>query len=252
MFVARYIFCVNLCLIGLFASCQEGLEDIFIETYYESDVNPFTGESAHVKTYRIYVDLAEGYNLQAIFGNSKHPMFLEVSEPILNQTDRGSEIGTWLDYKRYGDGNLYLDSYLTVGVVANAQSGVPLKYDVDGSNYPTWLGESCPDKFTKVDGVFKSLPANIQLIGLDASPFGDSQEGKRIETSDGCWALMGSVKGGTPENCVLIAQITTSGEISFELNLQVGKPDGLPQQFVARNPTGKELLSEKLIYPRPQ
>ncbi len=246
----RIVFASLLVLSGFIASSQEGIEDIFIETYYTSDVNPFTGEAAAVKTYRVYVDLAEGYTLQAVFGNANHPMFFESSAPILNQTDRGAQIATWLDYKRYNDGNLYLDSYLTMSVATNAHCGVPLKYDIDGSMYPTWMESACPKEFQEVDGLMKSLPVNVQLIGLDASAFGDSQEGTRVETSDGCWALLGAVKGATPENCVLIAQVTTTGELSFELNLQVGKPDGQPQQYVAKNPTGKEMISDKLIYPR--
>lgn len=233
------------------ASSQEGLDDVFIETYFESTTNPFTGEALAVKTYRVYVDLAEGYNLQAVFGNSNHPMFLESSAPILNQTDRGAQIATWLDYKRYNEGNLFLDSYLTMSVASNAHCGVPLKYDADLSLYPSWMGDSCPKKFEKVDGLMPSRPVNVELIGLKADAFGDSQTGTRVETSDGCWALMGSVKGATPENCILIAQVTTIGELSFELNLQVGKPDGKPLQFVARNPQGKEMISDKLIYPRP-
>ena len=245
------ILLIPIFLCSLFVQAQQGLEDIFIETYYESQVNPFTGDSEPVTTYRVYVDLAEGYNLQAVYGNSNHPMFFESSQPILNQTDRGAQIATWLDYKRYNDGNLYLDSYLTMSVASNGHCGVPLKYDSDGSLYPSWMGDGCPKVFQKVDGLMPSRPVNVELIGLTADAFGDSQTGTRVETSDGCWALMGSVKGATPENCVLIAQVTTTGTLSFELNLQVGKPDGKPQQFVARNPQGKEVMSEKLIYPRP-
>ncbi|MFM1933030.1 MAG: hypothetical protein RL226_2333 [Bacteroidota bacterium] len=229
---------------------QGGVEDVYIEEYFVSDVNPFTGEQGKTKTYRIYIDLAEGFTLQAVFGKAGHPLFLRSSAPILNQTDRGSEIATWLDFKRYNDQNLYLDSYLTMAVSCNAYCGVPLRYDTDGTLFPGLFGDQCPAEFVKTDGLMKHLPVNVQLIGLDASAFGDNQEGTSVATSDGCWALLGSVKGATPENMVLIAQITTTGELSFELNLQLGGPDGLPQQYVARNAKGNEILCEKLIFPK--
>ena len=41
--------------------------------------------------------------------------------------------------------------------------------------------------------------------------------------------------GATGTNTVLIAQLRTIGELSFELNLQVADPDGTAIKYVARN-----------------
>ena len=47
---------------------------------------------------------------------------------------------------------------------------------------------------------------------------------------------------------VLIAQLTTNGKLSFELNLQIGTPTGGTIQFVAKNPEGNELKFKQLTY----
>ena len=52
-----------------------------------------------------------------------------------------------------------------------------------------------------------------------------------------------------PENRILIAQITTDGVFSFELNLQIGTPDGGTENYVARKPVGNEIQFAGLIYP---
>jgi hypothetical protein len=54
-------------------------------------------------------------------------------------------------------------------------------------------------------------------------------------------------KGQTPENRVLLAQLTTNGKLSFELNLQIGATNGTIIQFVAKNPKGAEIQSKHLI-----
>ena len=73
-------------------------------------------------------------------------------------------------------------------------------------------------------------------------------KGAVLETTEGAWAAMGGMKGVTPENMVLIAQVTTSGKLSFKLNVQVGTPDHKAVKYVACDPAEGEVLFEGLSF----
>jgi hypothetical protein len=70
--------------------------------------------------------------------------------------------------------------------------------------------------------------------------------------TDGAWACMG--KGAKAPanlpNAILIAQITTAGKLSYQLNLQIGTPNGKSIRYVASNPTQEELTHPSLINKR--
>ena len=66
-------------------------------------------------------------------------------------------------------------------------------------------------------------------------------------TDNGSWAIFGGIKGPTEENRVLIAQLATDGELSFELNIQMGTPTGASINYVAKNPQGTEIKYDGLI-----
>jgi hypothetical protein len=56
------------------------------------------------------------------------------------------------------------------------------------------------------------------------------------------------VSGATASNYVLLGQFTTDGELTLELNLQLVRPDGVSEQYVARNAIGNEVLCEHLLW----
>jgi hypothetical protein len=58
------------------------------------------------------------------------------------------------------------------------------------------------------------------------------------------------VKGATAENMVLIAQITTTGELSFKLNLQVSDADRKVVKCVAGNAREGEQSVPELVFGR--
>jgi hypothetical protein len=49
--------------------------------------------------------------------------------------------------------------------------------------------------------------------------------GSVIHTMDGAWAVLGGTSGITSENVVLIAQLSTTGTLSYQVNLQVRTPE---------------------------
>ncbi len=71
---------------------------------------------------------------------------------------------------------------------------------------------------------------------------------QKFKTSNGSWACLGGAEGPTASNRVLIAQMTTDGIFSFELNIQIGTPGGGVEQYVAKNPIGDQKLFKDLIY----
>jgi hypothetical protein len=54
----------------------------------------------------------------------------------------------------------------------------------------------------------------------------DQARGGLIESNNSAWGVLGGVQGATEENMVLIAQLTTDGELRYALNVQVRTPDG--------------------------
>jgi len=83
---------------------------------------------------------------------------------------------------------------------------------------------------TEQDGlllVTGSSPLNVTVVGgveSQAALYFDAENaGPVFSTFDGAWSALGGANGPNPEtNQVLIAQITTDGTLTFELNIQIG------------------------------
>jgi hypothetical protein len=73
--------------------------------------------------------------------------------------------------------------------------------------------------------------------------FGSSTLSNKLKLSNAAWACLGKGSVGADSlttNCVLIGQFTTKGNLSFELNVLIGAPNGTSQKYVAKNPIGEE------------
>lgn len=248
---------LSFCIAALSCQSQVALEDVIVEVFYKSDTNPFTGEKKPVKTFRIYVDLKEDYTLQAVFGNAKHPLVIGSTGMIYNEPVRGVETGNWINARRLEYNGLFLDSFLTLSSVSNSFCGVLKSEDTNGSIYVeeesqltdivTYLNADMSSvSLREADGMVNCIPNNVQMVRLDARVFGRETLGQELTTDDGCWAALGGVLGPTPANKILVAQVTTDGELYFEINLQIGLPEGGTEQYVASNASGNEVLNPKL------
>ncbi|MBK9074026.1 MAG: hypothetical protein IPL77_03445 [Flavobacteriales bacterium] len=69
-----------------------------------------------------------------------------------------------------------------------------------------------------------------------ASGYLGKVKGNLLETTNGAWAVLGGKAGVTENNLLLIAQISTTGTLSFLLNLQIETPEHEPVKYVARDP----------------
>ncbi|HMT30179.1 MAG TPA: hypothetical protein PKD91_12955, partial [Bacteroidia bacterium] len=67
-----------------YVSFAQGLENVIVERYYITDRNDARGEDANAIevnsiTYRVFVDMKPGYNLQSVFGSPDHALSLSTS-----------------------------------------------------------------------------------------------------------------------------------------------------------------------------
>ena len=248
------------------AHAQNGLEKIIVEKYYISDANDATQNDVGgvlpvgSVTYRIYVDMLPGYIFQAAYGVQSHELKIATSTSFFNNEDRG-DFTPKFSISQVKKNTVMLDSWLSVGSACTDHYGI-LKTDDDGintiKNSDGVLANNDPNAgvpISQQDGFLEGTPEVPTFVSLsNILPIFDSQNittnGQIFSTFDGAWAsLAGSVGPDSTKNRVLIAQITTNGEFTFDLNLQIRSPQLVIENYVARNPVGLEKTIPSLIYP---
>ena len=256
---------------ALLPAFGQGLEQVILETYYVSDANDATDTDggnlpAGSVTYRIFVDLAPGYEIQAVYGNENHELRIETTTQFFNNEDRGEITGDALPNNRIDENTVALDSYVTMGQATTTQLGIPKNLDPNGSIVGGANNDGGSEgiaggllvnaaaaagiPLTTADGLVPGLqPSNLVTVGIDLSVFDNVNAGPVFTTNGGAWAVLEGFTAPNPQNIVLIAQITTNGEFSYSLNVQLGTPTGGVEQFVAMNPTGNEIFHPGLNFP---
>jgi hypothetical protein len=227
---------------------KSALEGIIVEKYYTSDVKDApdtTGGALPVGsvTYRIYVDLKPGYTMQAVYGVPNHELRIQTTTEFFNNKyeSGGRQTGDLIDTKKINDNTVALDSWVTMGAATKSHFGILKTDDKDGSIISR-------KSLTKADGLMAGKVSPVAFFGLDLSFFHYANKAAIFSTTNGSWAVFGGVKGPTPDNRILIAQLTTNGKLSFELNIQIGTPTGGSVQYVAKNPEGVEIQFDALTY----
>jgi hypothetical protein len=246
---------------------QVGLEGIIVEKYYVADAADSTDAAdnfavypLHVgaTTYRVYADLLPGYKVIQMFGNQNHPLTVSTSTAFYNDPNYGFAVYQGISVNNTKKNTTLIDSYLTVGGVANGQMGVLKVEDTDGSigNLQGLLANNDPSAGAPitgtngVDGLMPGSPIVPNTLGLtnELDVF-DQVPGSTFTTSGGTIAALGGVEGVTSENRVLLGQFTTEGVFSFKLNLQLATPTaGESQIFVADSALVGEFQDSTLMY----
>ena len=253
--------------IGLFFSqfliAQSGLENIIVEKYYVSDDNDTLSNKISGNlpigstTYRIYVDLKPGYRFQAAYGNPEHTLKIETTTSFFNNTEHGSTIPNVIPQRSLNKNTVMLDSWLSVGAAGEDLFGIMKELDdtlETVSHQGKFLQNKRNGSLSLKDGFIKGsqMPRpTFFAIDEQVEIFGNNKSGSSFVLTNGAWAcLAGSVgPDSLTTNRVLIAQMTTDGDFSFELNIQIGTPlPGVSQRFVARNPAEGEFSMPSLIY----
>jgi hypothetical protein len=259
---------------------QSAIEDVIVEVYYVSDENDATDEAggglqAGSRTYRVYLDLCDGCALRAVYGDANHELRVASTAPFFNHVDRGRTYGHLIQNGALDEGTAALDSWLAMGAASNQRRGVVKAEDTDGSivgganndggsaGVPGGLLVNADPlagiPLTEQDGLLPlaagttAVPPNFNVSGDDpASVFNDATVADLFSSLDTRMACsVPGVVGATSSNRVLVAQLTTMGELSFCLNVEVQTPDGSVLKFVCSDDVllPGETPNGLLVYP---
>lgn len=246
---------------------QDALEGIIVEKYYVSTKKDnakkhLSGElPVGSTTYRIYVDMAPGCRFMAAYGSPSHPLEIKSTELIYNHLDNGAEHALRIPERTYKKNITALDSWITIGPAGESYLGVLKEADTlkdYGKVVPFEKGFLMSNKkemgytLKDRDGYLRSenIP-KITLFGIDTNVnvIRGSTVGKTFRVENGAWASMGKGLTGVDSlgsNTILIAQITTKGELTYELNLMLRKADGSVVNYVAKDPIENEVMHKSL------
>jgi hypothetical protein len=261
------------------------IEKVIVERYYVSDsldATDTTGgylEPGSV-TYRIFIDMYPGCTLQKIYGDANHPFRIASTEKFFNNKLDGQTFAKDFLKARYGENTVALDSWLTLGQTTRLSTktsfGVLKSEDRNGS----FIGGSNNDggsagivgglltnsdasagiPITTSDGMdtMNSHPTNWANYGdfdfsttVDSTIFGSAKEATQFVSNDAGLQNSGISGVNTDSNQVLVAQLTTKGEISFELNVEILDTNGVLVKYVAKDTllASGEVFCRFLTYP---
>jgi hypothetical protein len=240
------------CLLNL--KSQNGLENIIVEKYYVSSANDTADRRISgflpigSATYRIFVDMKQGYRFYSAYGKKGHELKIQTTTSFFNNEDLGNNIANVIPRRNLKEGTLMLDSWLSVGLAGENSYGVLKEQDDDVETIvhdKSFLQNANPSAGIPVkdrDGLLLSavepFPVFFGIDSMATSVFFRKTNGGLFSTTNGAWGCLGGSVGpdSLTTNRVLIAQLTTDGDLSFELNIQIGKPDGTLEFYVAKNP----------------
>ncbi len=262
---------------------QAQIENVVVEKYYISDSNDATdttggGLEEGSVTYRIFVDLMPGTRLRKIYGDANHALKISSTEIFFNNKVDGQSFGKDFSKNRLDENTVALDTWLTLGQVTRVGSktyfGVLKINDDDGSfigglnndggsyaipggllvNNDPSIGIllSNSDGYdtmtalptTWVDYGFLDISSNV-----DSTIFGSAKSGSQFISNNAGLQNSGVMGVAAESNHVLVAQLTTKGEISFELNIEVEQTDGSNTKIVKYVANDDVLLSGENISP---
>lgn len=248
-------------------TAQAGLEGIVVEKYYVSNaadsidavnngaVYPLRVGSI---TYRVFANLLPGYKVANLYGNVPHPLVIETSTAFYNDPSYGFALYQGISVNNTKKNTQLIDSYLTMGGIANGQMGVLKSEDTDGSignlqgilaNTDSQMGLPITGA-NSADGLMPGTVVSPISLGFSSElSIFDQTVGPIFTTSGAAISVLSGVEGVTASNHVLLGQFTTNGDFSFKLNLQILTPvAGESEIYVADTPTGTELTDPSLTY----
>ena len=259
------------------------IENIFVETYYISDDTDATdtfggGIESGTKTYRVFVNLAAGSRILSVYGDQRHPLRISSTSEFFNHVEDGVSFGHELSRNRYGDGTVPLDTYLAIGQVSKsfnnvAYFGVPKPSDEDGSvvggsnndggseeidsGLLTNDNEEMGIPLTISDGLQTSenLPNSWLDVGIvdvlsnsDTTIFGANDKSS-FSSSNALLRCSGAIGPDPETNIVLVAHLTTRGELQFELNIEVAVGENGTTEVIKYVATNEDLNEDEIYEP---
>lgn len=270
-----------------FVICQHMLyaqiENVIVENYYVSDsadaTNTIGGPLAiGSKTCRIFVVLKPGSKIKKIYGDVNHALKISSTAPFFNHTEDGQSFAKDFSKSRYYNNTVGLDSWITIGQTTKSSSktyfGILKEWDRDHSfiggfnndggsasvqngllkntsnalGIPLFVADGM-DTMSNVPTSWADYGFKDISTGDDTTIFGSNQLGSHL-ISNNIGLQNSGVAGVLPNsNHVLIAQLTTLGDISFELNLEVEQIDGANKKVVKYVANNQVLLTDEIFSP---
>ncbi len=257
----------------LFTSAFAQLDSVIVEKYYVSnaidakdeqiryDVNDNPIDTMRLTagsvTYRVFIKMKKGCKLLKVYGDKNHALEISSTANFYNNIDYGKSLAGELSVNQLTKKTAALDTWLAFGSLGKDLKGkfaVPKAYDSDGSLLKNIVGGFLENNNSNAgiplsvsDGFvnLKTKPLSTIYLGFD--PKGnDSTIFGSVCTSNNFIshnAEIGvghvGVMGIYPDNnCVLVAQLTTKGELSFKLNIEVIDSTYLTHTYVADTVVG--------------
>jgi hypothetical protein len=277
----KYIFLFLMILFSKIGFSQ--IENLIIETYYVADANDATdttggGVEVGTKTYRIFVDLKPNCKLKKVFGNEFHPLVFKSTENFFNNKVDGQTLAKNFNRLLLKENTVALDTWITIGQITTRDTlfGVQKIYDTNGS----FIGGNNNDggssqivagllinnteqigvPLTTSDGIDYKVSDSTswfvygkinEVTALDSTIFGYALPPAKefISTNSGWISSRGSSGVDAQKNEVLIAQLSTKGELTLKLNVEVEIPDGDNFRTVTYVAKGDTLLEGEEISP---
>ena len=259
------------------------IENVIVETYYISDANDATdtiggGVEIGSKTYRIYLDLLPGTRVKKIYGDENHPLIFSSTENFFNNKVDGQTFGKEFSKNRLQENTVALDSWLTLGQTTRNAAityfGVLKQNDSNGSfigganndggseaiadgllsNTAIELGIPLTEKdgmdtAQNVPGAWGDYGFIDVLTDIDSTIFGSVISGNNFNSRNAGLLNSGVTGVDSLLNHVLVAQLTTKGEISFELNIEVEIPQQIGFQTIKYVANDSVLLDGEVLNP---
>lgn len=235
-------------------------------------------------TYRVFVQIDPGYRIKKIYGTACNPMKIMTTTTFYNNIDRPTT--AYFGYKIVkswfagGNPTMALDSWLTLGLSSTLYNGLLKTDDPNGSMVGSpspWLGTNATAggllqnnataagiPITVADGMVPKTGTfgtwiddgfrNSVSGGIDTTVLGTTNVGSTLYSSTAYLQQNNGVKGDSATGSkVLVAQLTTTGEISFQFNLELLDSLGNSYNFAPESPcgplTGDTAVSGILKYP---
>jgi hypothetical protein len=282
----KYLSCLFFFLLSSMLHSQ--IEKVIVETYYISNQFDSTDtdggklDSGSV-TYRVYVDLKPGNRLLRIYGDQYHTLKFSSTMPFFNNVD-GESFGKDLKRNFYDDNTFSLDTWLTLGqtsrpLAGKTNFGILKNQDTDGSiiggsnndggsaaivgglltnsvaamGLPLTVADGMDTMATVPTGWFSNGIKDV-ITGADTTMFGSLKVKSSFESNNAFLSNFGLRGVIADSNQILIAQLTTKGELAFEINLEVLEGNDTVR-YVANDDTivvnKKEKKNSFLKYPFP-
>lgn len=226
----------------------DALEGVIVERYYVADENDAADEDGSAQlvpgatTYRVFLDMKDGYNLQVLGGFVGHALTFNTTTTFFNNEDRGESWGDAINDIHLDKNTVAIDSWLCMGAASDAHWGILKSDDPDGSvvggtnndggsnGVPGGLLSNSgfgSAALTEADGLLLAAepPPGSSFVGMAPDCFNTT--GNAYSDENFGLAVLGDLICPTPGNKILVGQFTTDGVFSFCLNVWLKIPDSL-------------------------